>query len=235
MSEPRTSDHLEYVMQRVVKKWTRCLVFAGLAAAWPQLSRSAPLQADTVASQFVVRADRRGLLSAFAHDHLFTPARWRAEADFDPARPQEVRVDVRVDAATMHDHVARLTQGSRDYVDRETIGPEVLDAQRYPEIRFHGESASARRAGDRLDGVLHGALSLHGTTRPLDVPFHARVDAAGYRVSGSVRFRQTDFGMKPFSRAGGAFSVDDEIQVDFELALAPAAGAAGGVTRLGAQ
>jgi polyisoprenoid-binding protein YceI len=221
-------------MQRAVPKWAQCLLVVGLAA-WPQLSRPAPLRADTVASQFVIRADRRGLLSAFAHDHQFIPARWQAEAEFDPVRPQEVRVDVRVDAATLHDHVARLSQGSRTYVDRETVGPEVLDAQRYPEIRFHGESASARRDGDHLEGVLHGALSLHGTTRPLDVPFHARADPSGYRVSGSVRFRQTDFGMTPFSRAGGAFSVDDEIQVDFELVLAPASGAVGNLTRLGAR
>ncbi len=221
-------------MQRAVPKWTQCLFVVALVT-WPQLSRSAPLQADTAASQFVIRADRRGLLAAFAHDHQFTPARWQAEADFDPERPQTVRVDVRVAAATLHDHVARLSQGSRNYVDRETIGPEVLDAQRYPEISYHGESASARREGDRIEGVLHGALSLHGTTRPLDIPFRARVDAPGYHVSGSVRFRQTDFGMVPFSRAGGAFAVDDEIQVDFELVLVPATEPARTPTRLGSR
>jgi polyisoprenoid-binding protein YceI len=225
---------VEAIMKRAVPTWTQCLFVVALAA-WPRLSRSDPLQADTVASQFVIRADRRGLLSAFAHDHQFTPARWQAEADFDPARPQELRVEVRVDAATLHDHVARLSEANRRYVDRETASPEVLDAQRYPEIKFHGESASARREGDRLEGVLHGALSLHGTTRPLDVPFHARADAPGYRVSGSVRFRQTDFGMTPFSRAGGTISVDDEIQVDFELVLVPTSGAAGSVARLGAR
>jgi polyisoprenoid-binding protein YceI len=225
---------MEAVMQRAVPKWMQCLVVVALGA-WPQLSRSASLQADTSASQFVIRGDRRGLLSAFAHDHQFTPARWQAEAEFDPERPQEARVDVRVDAATLHDHVARLSQGARAYVDRETVGPEVLDAQRYPEIRFHGESASARREGDRLEGVLHGGLSLHGMTRPLDVPFRARVDAPGYHVSGSVRFRQTDFGMTPFSRAGGAFSVDDEIRVEFELVLAPTSEPVRNLTRLGAR
>ena len=203
--------------------------------AVPVRRRPGRLAAALAASQFVIRADRRGLLSAFAHDHQFTPARWQAEADFDPERPQKLRVDVRVDAATLHDHVGRLSQGARTYVDRETVGPEVLDAQRYPEILFHGESASARRERDRLEGVLHGALSLHGTTRPLDVPFHARADAPGYRVFGSVRFRQTDFGMVPFSRAGGAFSVDDEIQVDFELVLVPVPEPARNLARLGAR
>jgi polyisoprenoid-binding protein YceI len=221
-------------MQRAVTKWTQCLAVVALVA-WPRLSPCAPLQADTSASQLVIRAGRSGLLSVFGHDHQFTPARWQAQADFDPARPQEVRVDVRIDAATLHDHAARLSQKSRDRVDRDAAGPEVLDAQRYREIRFRSESASARGPGDGLEGVLHGALSLHGATRQLDVPFHARAEAAGYRVSGSVRFRQTDFGMKPFSTAGGTIGVDDEIRVDFELVLVPAPGASGSQTRFGAR
>lgn len=210
-------------------------LFLVALVAWPRLSLGSPLQADTSASHLVIRAGRIGLLSAFSHDHQFIPARWQAEVDFDPERPEEVRVDVRIDAATLRDQVARLSPKTREYVDRETAGPQVLDAQRYPEIRFHGESASARGEAGVLQGVLHGALSLHGATRPIDVPFRARADASGYRVSGSVRFRQTDFGITPISKAGGTIGVDDEIQVDFELVLAPASGTAGRLTHFGAR
>jgi polyisoprenoid-binding protein YceI len=221
-------------MQQAVTKWTQCLLIVALIT-WPRLSPCAPLQADTSASQLVIRAGRNGLLSALSHDHQFTPARWKAEVDFDPERPEDVRVNLRIDAATLHDHVARLSQKMRDYVDRETVGPEVLDAQRYREIGFHAESARTEGDDGGLQGVLHGALSLHGTTRPIDVPFHARAEAPGYRVSGSVRFRQTDFGMTPFSAAAGTIRVDDEIQVDFELVLVPAARAAERLTRLEAR
>lgn len=221
-------------MQLALTKWTRCL-YAVALVAWPRLAPCAPLKADTSTSQLVIRAGRKGLLSALAHDHQFIPARWQAEVDFDPQRPQEVRVDVWIDAATLHDHVARLTPSARKYVDRETAGPEVLDAQHYPEIRFHGESASAEGEGDGLKGVLRGALSLHGATRPLDVPFHARASAPGYRVSGSVRFRQTDYGMTPFSTAAGSIGVDDEIQVEFDLVLIPASGTPRSLTQLGAR
>lgn len=221
-------------MQRAVTKCRQCLLAVALIT-WPLLSRGAPLQADLSASELVIRATKTGLLSVLGHDHQFTPARWRAEVDFDPGRPQDVRVDVRIDAATLHDHVARLTQSVRDHVDRKTAGPEVLDAQRFPEIALHAESSSARREGGDLEGVLHGTLSLHGATRPLDVPFHVRGDASGYRVSGGVRFRQTDFGMTPYSTARGSIGVDDEIQVEFDLVLVPAPGAAGSPTRVGAR
>ena len=219
-------------MQRAVTKWLHCALVAFLAA-WPRLSLSAPFQADASSSQLVIRAGRTGLLSTLAHDHLFTPGRWQADVEFDPERPEAIHVDVRIEAATLHDHVARLSPKFREYVDRETAGPDVLDAQRYREIRFRGESASARDDGDGLRGVLHGALSLHGRTRALDVPFHARADAAGYRVSGSVRFRQTDYGMTPFSSAAGTIRVDDEIEVGFDLVLVPPSGVAGSLLPAG--
>ena len=216
-------------MQSAVSKCARFFLALALLA-WPWLSSGASLKADTSASRLVVRASKTGLLSAVIHDHEFTPARWEAQVDFDPGRPQDVRVDVRIDAATLHDHVARLTQKSRDTVDLETAGPKVLDAQRYPEIRFHGESSSARGEGDGLQGVLHGALTLHGRTLPLDVPFHVRADPTDYRVSGIARFLQTDFGITPISKAGGTIGVDDPIQVEFELVLVPSSRAAASVT-----
>lgn len=213
-------------MQRAVWKCAQSLLAAALVT-WPRPSPCALLQADPSASRLVVRAGKRGVLRALSHDHEFTPARWQAQADFDPERPKEVRVDVRIDTATLHDHVARLARQMRDYVDRETAGPQVLDAQRYPEIRFQAGAASARGEGDAIQGVLHGALSLHGTTRPLDVPFQARAEAPAYRVSGTVRFRQTDYGITPFTSAGGTIGVDDEVLVEFELVLVPASGAPG--------
>ena len=221
-------------MQRAVTKWTHRLLVIGLFA-WPRLSPGAPLQADTSASQLVIHTGRNGIFSALSHDHQFTPARWQAVVEFDPVRPQELRVDVRIDAATLHDHVARLGQKSRDYVDRETAGPEVLDSEHFREITFHAESANARDEGSGPQGVLHGALSLHGVTRPLDVPFQARGEGAGYRVSGSARFRPTDFGITPFSTAGGTVGVDDEIRVEFDLVLAPTPALAAGPARPGAR
>ena len=214
-------------MQRAVAKCAQCLIVAALAA-WPRPSPGAPFQADPSASRLVIHAGKSGVLRAFSHNHEFTPARWRAEVDFDPAHPEEVRVDLRIDAATLHDHVARLAPKMWDYVDREAAGPQVLDAQRYPEIRYQASSAGARREGHAIQGLLRGALSLHGTTRPLDVPFQARADGPAYRVSGTARFHQTDYGITPFSSAGGTIAVDDEIRVEFDLVLVPASGAPGG-------
>jgi len=70
-----------------------CLVVVA-AFAWPRPSPGSPLQADTAASRLVIRTTKHGLLSAFAHDHEFTPERWRAQVELDPGRPQELRVDV---------------------------------------------------------------------------------------------------------------------------------------------
>ncbi len=203
------------------------LVLAGvasLAALAPSPALAVPFHVAGAASTLVVRATRGGLLSALAHNHQLTPARWQATVDFDPERRRDLTVEFVVDAATLHEHDPRLSRSARAVVDRETAGPDVLDAERYPTIRFRGAAATVERSAPGvLEGVLRGTLSLHGATRPLEIPFRARLEGPGYRASGAVRFRQTAFGMKPYSTAMGTIGVEDELLVEFDLVLVPGA------------
>jgi hypothetical protein len=88
------------------------------------------------------------------------------------------------------------------------LGP-VLEAQRYPMVTLHGE----RLADDRL----RVAVTLHGTTRWLEVPAAIRVDAAQVTASGTARLKQTDFDITPFSIGGGLLSVQDELEVRYHI------------------
>jgi hypothetical protein len=63
--------------------------------------------------------------------------------------------------------------------------------------------------------------TLHGQTRPVDASYRAERDGDGWRVKGKARFRQSDFGMKPFTGAGGTVGVKDEIEVTFTVTLRP--------------
>ena len=145
---PFTSFNLKEIPMPSVTKWMLSVLALALVA-WPRFSPCASLSADTSASELVIRTARAGLLSALAHNHQFTPATWRAEVEFDPHRPQELRVDVRIDASTLHDHVERLSPKMREYVDRETAGPEVLDAQHYREIPISQRVSERRDRGRR--------------------------------------------------------------------------------------
>lgn len=90
------------------------------------------------------------------------------------------------------------------------LGPEVLDAARFPQIKF--ESTRVEHAGPgRL--VVHGQLSLHGLTRPVVV----NVSVEDLRYEGTSTFKQRDFGITPISIAGGTIKVKDELRIEFDI------------------
>ena len=177
------------------------LVFlpAALAAGAGRAGAVELLRADPAASALAIHVAKSGVLSGVSHEHHFVPQSWQAEARFDPARPAATEVWVVVDAGSLHDREGRLNAASR---------AEVKD------LRVPGPGA--------LEGVLRGELALHGVHRPVEVPFRARVERGGFRVTGSARFLQSDFGIRPYSTALGTIGVDDLVSVEFDLVLAPA-------------
>ncbi len=87
-----------------------------------------------------------------------------------------MRYDVKIDAGKSRDlskakvtaviEMASVATGS-DSWDGKLRTPAFFDAARYPEIRF--ESRRVRKAGKTWEAV--GALSLHGVTKQITLPF----------------------------------------------------------------
>ncbi len=84
--------------------------------------------------------------------------------EFDPADWSSARLDVSVP-------LDRLDLGDADW-NRAALARNLLDAARWPQARFVS-TAVEPLAADRF--ILHGALTLHGVTRPLalEVTFNA--------------------------------------------------------------
>ena len=91
-------------------------------------------------------------------------------------------------------------------------GPQVLDSDRFPEIRFQSTTVEPKEASR---WIVHGNLDLHGQTHPVIVD--VTLKDGFYR--GSTTLKQTRFGITPVSIAGGTVKVKDEIKVEFEIAL----------------
>ncbi len=188
-------------------------------ASWPD--GAVDWAADADASSIAIVVSRAGVLSGLSHGHRFVPGRWGARAHLAYPSLAGTSVEVTVDTASLHDQEPRLGPASRAEVDRTTAGPEVLDAARFPAVRYAAQEVADVRvssAGD-VEATLRGTLSLHGVDRPLDVRVRARPEGAGIRVSGTATFAQSAFGMKPYSTALGTIGVDDPVHVEFDLLL----------------
>jgi polyisoprenoid-binding protein YceI len=177
-------------------------------------------------SRIVVNVYKKGLLSGMAHDHRFSAEKFRVTATTGGAEPAPTRFEVVVESGSLRDGAPDLSPTDRAKVDAQAAGADVLDAAHFPEIRFASREAPGSWAPVGPDGSaggdLVGVLALRGRERPVTVAVRTMPEAKGLRARGSVRFRQSDFGIEPYSGFLGMVAVEDEIQVDFNLLLEPA-------------
>lgn len=149
---------------------------------------------------------KSGLFRAFADDHLIEAAIAEGSVD-DSAAPH---VEFVIDAQRLRVLDPGLSPKDRAQVQARMLGPEVLDASRFPQIRFH--STSVRRLEpDRFR--VRGNLDLHGQTREVAL----NVTGEKGRYTARTTLRQSDFAITPISIAGGTVKVKDEISIDFDI------------------
>ena len=174
---------------------------------------------DTVASTVFIRVGRAGTLKAAGHDHVIASTVMEGMV-LVAADWAESRADLRiplvhlvVDDATHRQRFGLEPDVSASAINGTTrnMQDEVLESALYPEA-----VASARLTGPDSD-TLHVTLSLHGVTREYTVPCELFVDPGFVSVSGSLVIEHEDFGLTPFSAAGGLLRVAGEIELEFEL------------------
>ena len=152
-------------------------------------------------------------MARLGHDHVvasrtlaghIAPAAGSAELSF---RLDQMTVDepqLLRDAGIDRQPSPQAVEGTR----ANMLGP-VLEAQRYPEVRLHAQR--------QADGHVRVAVTLHGVTRQLALPVTVRIDAEQVSASGTARLKQSDFGITPFSVGGGLLSVQDELEVRYQV------------------
>jgi len=134
-------------------RWLVALLAVSLAP--PRDARASPTRwsADLGRSQIVVHVYKKGLLSGMAHDHHFGVGNFRATATLDETPPSRARFEVIIAADSLRDGQPDLSPEDRAKVDAQSAGAGVLDAHRYPEIRFApSDSSRATSASNRTAG-----------------------------------------------------------------------------------
>lgn len=183
---------------------------AGRAAARPPVA----YRIDPAASRFDVKTGTAGLLGGLAHDHLIRAKDPRGRVVYDPADPGASSVEVEVDATTLLVKDEGIDEDDRKEIEETLKGEEVLHVEKHPTIRFR--STKVEGTPPRLR--VRGELTLHGTTRAIEVPVEITIEEGGaaIRARGTFEARTSDYGMKPYSAALGTIRVADRVEFDFE-------------------
>lgn len=145
-----------------------------------------------------------------------------------------VQGTVSADAQNLSHAEIRLTIRARDLrvsgkgeppddvpkVQERMLGPDVLDAARFPEITFRSTSiAEGAGRGGAADVRVTGELTLHGRTKSITAPVHVKIDGGSLTATGTLTVKQTDFGIKPVS-VGGVVTVKDALTIHFSVTAA---------------
>ena len=173
---------------------------------------------DSGASSIRVHVGKTGIAGFAGHEHEIVARALGGEvaADFDDLPRSSV--EVFVGARTLSVVAEGEPEGDARKVERAMKGPDVLDAGRFPAIRFRSREVSGKRiAQGYYELTVSGDFSLHGAERPIVVPLRVDVQGDELTATGKLVIRQSDFGMEPTTAAGGLVKVEDGVTVAFRV------------------
>lgn len=167
--------------------------------------------------RLLVKTARTGMGAIAGHDLTIEVTRWHGTASVNAADPSASSVEVTAEVASFEVRegtggVKPLTNADRADIKR-TLMDKILEAGRYPEISFASTGVSGGEDALRIDG----SLTIKGVPRPVIV----RGRLSGDRAQGSAVVTQSQWGIKPYSAFFGALKLRDEVEVEFDLTLAP--------------
>jgi polyisoprenoid-binding protein YceI len=165
-------------------------------------------------SRLTVQAFAEGLLSSFGHNPKLTTREFGGTVSFNRDHPEQSALEfvVKADSLKVTDDVS---EKDRREIER-MMKDEVLETSLFPDITFRSKSVSADRIYEGFYRVkITGELTLHGVTRDHLIDTQVQVIEDGLRAEGESTLRQSEFGIRKVSVAGGALKVKDEVKLTY--------------------
>ena len=150
---------------------------------------------------------KEGPLSPFGHDLELRVSRFTVEVSDDRAQVEGVfeAGSLQLVGASADGRVHALSERDRQSI--EALADEILQAKRYPQIRFRSTAISPLE--------LRGTLTIRGRSREI-VCMRTR---EGGREIASVKIHQPDFGITPYRAMLGALRVRADVLVRISLPM----------------
>ncbi|HKC85124.1 MAG TPA: YceI family protein [Blastocatellia bacterium] len=169
-------------------------------------------------SSFWVFVGKSGFFSALAHNHEIGVKSFSGRVVVPAAGAGAGSLEMEVDAPSLEVLDKEPSEEDKKKIFN-SMHNEVLESAKYQKITFKSVSVSdVKQAGsDAYSFVVNGDLSLHGVMKRIAVPVAATVTPQQLRATGKYTLKQTDYGIRPYSAAGGTIKVKDEVVVNFNI------------------
>jgi len=182
---------------------------------------AAVYRVDTQRSLVLIHVGRAGVMQNLGHEHVI------ASQDLDGLvlvsdDPATSRADLRLPLPSLIVDQAefRILFGLEAEVPASAaegttrnMQDKVLESAAYPWLDVGVQFASVH---DRPPSF-SVSITLHGTSFEYVVPVQLEIRPEQLTAAGRMSVRHSDFGLTPFSAAGGLVRVADEINLEFEI------------------
>jgi polyisoprenoid-binding protein YceI len=171
---------------------------------------------DSRSSKFTVQAFATGMLSAMGHNPTIGIRSFKGGVDFDPESLIGGGFSLSIQSSSLN-VLDDISDKDRREIEN-MMNEQVLESAKYPEILYEAVTVSITRIESGLySATLNGILSFHGFSKTQAVTARIAVFDEMLRASGKFPLRQSEYGIKRISVAGGALKVKDELQLSFEM------------------
>lgn len=117
-----------------------------------------------------------------------------------------------------------IDDNTRKQVNANMLGKDVLDVRSHPTATFAAKKI-AKLTEKSSRGMpqyeITGEFSLHGVTKPASFTADVEETKGWLRLRGAFAILQTQFGIKPYTKAFGAVGVADKLEIHGDLFVAP--------------
>ncbi len=156
-------------------------------------------------STISIHVHKSGLFSAMGHNHEISAPVARADID-----AKAMSAAILVHAADLKVVDTEISDKDRASVQQTMLGPKVLNAEKFPDIRF-GSSKIEQTSPQHFR--VTGSLELHGMKKEITL----EMTGGPQEYKGNAKLKQTDFGIEPVSAGGGTVKVKDEIELEMDI------------------
>jgi polyisoprenoid-binding protein YceI len=169
-------------------------------------------------SSFRIFVGKTGLFSALAHDHDIGVKSFSGRVVVPESGAGAGSLEMEVDATSLEVLDTKPSEADKKKIF-DSMHNEVLESAKHPKITFKSVSVSdvKQTGNDAYSFIVNGDLTLKGVTKRIAVPVTATVTIQQLRATGKYTLKQSDYGIKPYSAAGGTIKVKDEIMLNFNI------------------
>lgn len=165
---------------------------------------------DPSDGELLVHTGVTGRAAKMGHRLTIRMDSWHVSVHWHGTQPRTAELTVDVDSL----HVVRGEGGVTPLSGPEKAlvranALKVLDAKRFPQIRFDADDIEETHDGYRLTGT----LEIHGRSNRHVVDVRVQDVGDSWRLSSDADVRHTEFGIKPYSMLMGAMKVADDVTV----------------------